>query len=73
MGTDRGLFRRLDVGAEPLLLGGGRFEVRVAWEGPGGGRGVGRPMPLTDDTGYFWFFAPDNVELMVKVLDGRGG
>ena len=26
---------------------------------------------MTGDTGGFWFFNPDNVELMVKVLDGR--
>ena len=26
---------------------------------------------MTDDTGYFWFFDPANVELVVKVLDGR--
>ena len=28
-------------------------------------------MGLTDDSGYFWFFDPANVELVVKVLDGR--
>jgi len=26
---------------------------------------------ITEDTGYFWFFGPANVELIVKVLDGR--
>jgi hypothetical protein len=26
---------------------------------------------MTGDTGGFWFFDEDNVELMVKVLDGR--
>ena len=26
---------------------------------------------LTDETGLFWFFSPDNVELVIKVLDGR--
>jgi hypothetical protein len=26
---------------------------------------------LTADTGYFWFFSSTNVELVVKVLDGR--
>jgi len=69
--TDRGLFSRLDVGAEPLMLRDGRFEVRAAWEGFHGGRGSGRPVPLTGDTGAFWFFDPANVELVVKVLDGR--
>ncbi|MEX0879151.1 MAG: hypothetical protein WD451_05395, partial [Thermoanaerobaculia bacterium] len=24
------------------------------------------------DTGYLWFFSEENVELIVKVLDGRG-
>jgi nitrogen regulatory protein PII-like uncharacterized protein len=27
---------------------------------------------MTGDTGYFWFFNSANVELVVKVLDGRG-
>ena len=29
-------------------------------------------MPLTSDSGYFWFFGNTNVELLVKILDGRG-
>ena len=28
-------------------------------------------VPITADTGYFWFFDDANVELVVKVLDGR--
>ena len=29
-------------------------------------------MPLPGgDTGYFWFFGPENVEVVLKVLDGR--
>jgi photosystem II stability/assembly factor-like uncharacterized protein len=63
--------RILLTDAEPLRLGEeGRFEVTVAWKGPHGGTGAGRPQALTEDTGYFWFFDPDNVELVVKVLDG---
>ncbi len=27
-------------------------------------------MPLTADTGWFWFFGPTNVEVVLKVLDG---
>ena len=27
--------------------------------------------PLTADTGTFWFFSQANVELVLKVLDGR--
>ena len=26
---------------------------------------------MTSDTGHFWFFTDTNVELVVKVLDGR--
>ena len=53
----------------PLALGGGRFEVEVAWETAQGSRGFGQGVQLTDDTGYYWFFHPDNVELVIKVLD----
>jgi hypothetical protein len=28
------------------------------------------PVTLTSDSGYFYFFDRDNVELVVKVLDG---
>ena len=28
-------------------------------------------MPLTSDAGAFWFFGEDNLELMVKIVDGR--
>src|SRR5262245_13904143 len=30
----------------------------------------GHPVSLTRDAGYFWFFDPNNVEVVVKVLDG---
>lgn len=53
----------------PLALQGGRFLVRVAWQKPDGTRGVGHGTALTDDSGTFWFFAPSNLELLVKVLD----
>ncbi|HEY4594769.1 MAG TPA: hypothetical protein VIJ02_00095, partial [Thermoanaerobaculia bacterium] len=51
---------------------GGRFEVKAAWTAPGSGSGAGQAVPLTTDTGYFWFFDPTNVETIVKVLDGCG-
>jgi len=58
-----------------LCLNGGRFLVEVDWRnhhaGPGDPvSGVGVPVPGSDLSGYFWFFKPDNVELIVKVLDG---
>jgi hypothetical protein len=60
-------------GAGDLCLGEGeRFRVHVTWQDPfNGGSGFGRPFPLTEDTGGFWFFDPDNLELTVKVIDGR--
>ena len=34
--------------------------------------GDGKAVPLAGgDTGYFWFFGADNVEVVLKVLDGR--
>jgi photosystem II stability/assembly factor-like uncharacterized protein len=53
-----------------LCLHDGAFRLEVAWEGLGAGTGTGRASPLTTDTGAFWFFDPQNVELVVKVLDG---
>jgi hypothetical protein len=58
--------------ASTLCLNGARFEVRVAWNAPSiGSSGSGTAIPLTVDTGAFWFFTANNVELVVKVVDGR--
>jgi plastocyanin len=58
--------------ATTLCLNGGRFKVQVAWSVPDQGTsGVGMGVPLTGDTGYFWFFSSNNVELVIKVVDGR--
>jgi hypothetical protein len=61
------------AGSEVLCLGeGDRFRVTVSWKIPGTGQtGAGHSLPLTADTGAFWFFGPDNLELLLKVLDGR--
>jgi hypothetical protein len=54
-----------------LCLGGGRFALSLAWSDPRRGlRGFGQGVPLTEESGYFWFFASDNVEVVVKILDG---
>ena len=53
-----------------LCLHGGRFAVEATWKDFAGNTGVGTAVPLTGDTGYFWFFGADNVEVMLKVLDG---
>ncbi|MFL6235584.1 MAG: hypothetical protein ACJ76N_20780 [Thermoanaerobaculia bacterium] len=57
--------------ATHLCLHYGRFQVDVDWILPGGIAGKGQAVPLTDDTGSFWFFDNANLELVVKVLDGR--
>lgn len=54
-----------------LCLLDDRFTVEVDWTDFGGIMGSGHAVPLTGDSGYFWFFNSDNVELVVKVLDGR--
>ena len=36
------------------------------------GRAAGTAVALTGDTGYFWFFSSNNIELVIKVVDGRG-
>ncbi len=55
-----------------LCLNDGRFRVSAAWETAQGASGDGRAVALTADTGYFWFFDDDNVEVVVKVLGACG-
>jgi len=62
-------------GADPealCLLG--RFDVRVDWANQrNGATGIGTPLSAGtgDQTGFFWFFNPANVELVVKAVDGQ--
>lgn len=50
----------------------GRFQVRVYWSALRlGTSGIGKFVSLSSDTGYFWFFGPNAVELVVKIVDGR--
>ncbi len=58
--------------ASTLCLNGGRFRAEATWRDFNGGTGAGMAVPLSADTGYFWFFDPANVEVVLKVLDGRG-
>lgn len=52
-----------------------RFEVQVHWTDPDVAGNFGSsgaiPVTISDDAGLFWFFEPANLELVVKVLDGR--
>jgi hypothetical protein len=58
---------------ETLCFQGGRFSVRVTWRAPDGASGVGSVLESsrTDQSGLFTFFDTANVELALKVLDGR--
>jgi photosystem II stability/assembly factor-like uncharacterized protein len=60
------------TGPTTLCLNGNRFSVQVAWRAVNlGTAGAGTAVPLTSDTGSFWFFTSGNIELVVKVVDGR--
>ncbi|MEO8432265.1 MAG: hypothetical protein ABI592_12200 [Acidobacteriota bacterium] len=55
-----------------LCLNANRFRVTVNWAAlHNGTSGVGQAVPLTSDTGSFWFFSSGNLELNIKVVDGR--
>ena len=59
--------------ATALCLAAGRFAVEVVWTDPRIGLSAqARALPVTADTGVFWFVDATNLELMIKVLDGRG-
>ncbi len=54
-----------------LCLADGRFEVKVGWSTAGGGEGSASAVPGgTNNSGLFYFFDPDNWEMLIKVLDG---
>ena len=53
-----------------LCLQDGRFEVTGTWRDFQGNEGLFHAVPSTDGAGLVWFFNEDNVELLVKVLDG---
>ena len=54
-----------------LCLRDGRFAVAMAWA-TNTDHGSGSAVQLTSESGYFWFFNPSNVEVVIKVLNGCG-
>lgn len=66
---------RLDVapsdncsfGGATLCLAG-RFSVAARFH-TASGSSPAHPVSITNDSGYFWFFGPDNAEVTVKVVD----
>ena len=73
-GKSRPVEDECSPGPSTLCLGGGRFRVEVEWKDFQGVEGPGTVVPgaVSADSGLFWFFEPDNWELLVKVLDGCG-
>ena len=57
------------VGSDTVLCLSDRFQVEATWQTLSGESGVGHAMNLTTESGYFWFFDPSNVEVLVKALD----
>jgi hypothetical protein len=53
-----------------LCLQNGRFRVSATYDTVVGLSGDAHAVPIASESGLFWFFGPDNVELFVKVLDG---
>jgi CSLREA domain-containing protein len=58
-------------GGPALCLNKSRFQVQVLWT-TATGNGAGQAIQLTDESGFFTFFDPSNVELTVKILNGCG-
>lgn len=48
----------------------GRFRVSAQWRDFAGHQGEGVAVPLSADSGLFWFFGSENIEIAAKVLDG---
>lgn len=57
--------------ANSLCLNNGRFKVTASWQ-TSTASGLGTAIPGSSDTGQFWFFSSQNVEMVVKVLNGCG-
>lgn len=55
--------------ATTVCLNNDRFAVSATWRTGDGNNGQGQAGSLTSDTGYFTFFGPSNVEVVVKVLN----
>ena len=57
-------------GDHDLCLRGSRFRARIGWTDYAGRTGSGWAVPYATESGMFWFFDGDNIEFVVKVIDG---
>ncbi len=61
------------AGANTLCLLQKRFRVELAWQNQfDGSSGPGKALPQSDVSGFFSFGDPQNIELLVKMLDFGG-
>lgn len=58
--------------ATAMCLNNNRFRVEANFQTSQGQSGAAQMVKLTSDSGYMWFFASSNIEVVVKVLDGCG-
>jgi photosystem II stability/assembly factor-like uncharacterized protein len=54
-----------------LCLLQGRFRVEIQWQLGGTATPPAMNVPLSQVSGAFWFFGPQALEVVVKILDGR--
>jgi hypothetical protein len=64
-----GSLSRCTTGGGALCLRGGRYRVQALYEGAGQ-KGAASSVSLSEEAGFFWFFTPGNVEVLVKLIDG---
>lgn len=67
-----GAFLPCAPGPTRLCLLDGRFEVEAFFRPFSGDQNAAAAAALSDQAGYFWFFEPGGVELVVKVVDACG-
>lgn len=58
--------------ATTICLNNSRFSVRVDWRTTAGQSGAATAIKYTADSGFYWFFGPDNIEVLLKLLNGCG-
>jgi hypothetical protein len=60
-----------EAGTGSLCLHHGRFRVDLGWKDFADNEGIGQVVPVSSgDSGLFWFFDPENWEMLVKMVDG---
>jgi len=57
-------------GPTTLCLHENRFSIELSWRRPDGQTGRGQAVPFTQRAGLFYFSNPDNLEMLIKILDG---